>query len=230
MLQCIIADDEPIARQILEKYIEALPNLEVVAVCKNAFEVIAVLQEQPIDILFLDINMPKLSGLSLLKTIQQRPAVIITTAYPEYAIEGFELAVTDYVLKPFSLERFMQAVHKVTQKPEPVVLRATEVKEEAVSSVFVKSDKKIIKINFDDIHYVEAYGNYIKIYTDQMVLTPQTLSDFLEKLPNNFLRIHKSFVINFKELKLIDGNQVVLENDAKLPIGKSYKKAVLDRI
>ncbi len=162
--------------------------------------------------------------------MQQKPAVIITTAYPEYAIEGFELAVTDYVLKPFSLERFMQAVNKVTQKPEPVVLHAIEVKEQAVSSVFVKSDKKIIKINFDDIHYVEAYGNYIKIYTDQMVLTQQTLSDFLEKLPSNFLRIHKSFVINFKELKLIDGNEIVLENEVKLPIGKSYKKAVLDRI
>lgn len=228
-LQCIIADDEPIARQILEKYVEALPNVEVVATCKNAFEVMEVLQEKHIDILFLDINMPKLSGLSLLKTMQQQPSVIITTAYPEYAIEGFELSVTDYLLKPFSLERFLQAVNKVTQKQEVATQTIIEVKEEA-TAVFVKSDKKIIKINFADIHHIEAYGNYIKIFAEQMILTPQTLSDFLEKLPASFVRIHKSYVINFNKLKLIDGNQIVLNNDSKLPLGKSYKKDVMKRI
>ncbi len=229
-LQCIIADDEPIARQILEKYIGAIPNLEIVASCKNALEVIAVLQENPIDILFLDINMPKLTGLSLLKTLQQKPNVIITTAYPEYAVEGFELSVTDYLLKPFSFERFLQAVNKVQQKPQAVTSAATEAKETKPTSVFVKSDKKLIKLDFDAISHIEAYGNYIKVYTDHMVLTPQTLSDFLEKLPDHFLRIHKSFVINFNYLKLLDGNQVLLQNDIKLPIGKSYRKAVLDRL
>ncbi len=206
ILQCIIADDEPIARQILENYIEALPNLEIVASCKNAFEVLEILQKRDVDILFLDINMPKLSGLSLLKTMQQKPNVIITTAYAEYAIEGFELAVTDYLLKPFSLERFLQAVLKVQQNLDKTKETILLEKEQVAASIFVKSDKKIIKLNFDDINYIEAYGNYIKIYTHKMVLTPQTLSDFLEKLPNNFLRTHKSFVINFNKLKLIDGN------------------------
>ncbi|PQB06898.1 DNA-binding response regulator [Polaribacter filamentus] len=229
-LQCIIADDEPIARQILENYIEEIPNLELIASCKNAFEVMEVLQEKPVDILFLDINMPKLSGLSLLKTMQQKQNVIITTAYPEFAVEGFELSVTDYLLKPFSLERFLQAVNKVQHKPV-IKLETTEgVKEEISKSIFVKSDKKIIKINFEEICHIEAYGNFIKIFTDKMILTSQTLSDFLEKLPNSFMRIHKSFVINFNELKLIDGNQIVLQNDTKLPIGKSYRKAVLDKI
>lgn len=116
VLKCIIADDEPIARQILENYIQEIPNLELTASCKNAFEVMGVLQEKHIDILFLDINMPKLSGLSLLKTMQQRPNVIITTAYAEYALEGFELSVIDYLLKPFSLERFIQAVFKDATK------------------------------------------------------------------------------------------------------------------
>lgn len=224
-LQCVIADDEPIARQILEGYISEIPNLELVASAKNAFEVMEILQEHHVDILFLDINMPKLSGLGLLKTLQQKPEVIITTAYAEHAVEGFELSVTDYLLKPFSLERFLQAILKVQQK-SVISANTGEVK----TSLFVKSDKKIIKIDVDEIQYIEAYGNYIKIFTEKMTLTPQTLSDFLDKLPHDFIRIHKSFVINFNTLKLIDGNQIVLQSGAKLPIGKSYKKAVLDRI
>ncbi|WP_109301055.1 LytTR family DNA-binding domain-containing protein [Aquimarina sp. AU474] len=231
ILQCIIADDEPIARQILENYIQSIPNLELVASCKNAFEVMEILQKETVDILFLDINMPKLSGLSLLKTLQTKPNVIITTAYPEHAVEGFALSVTDYLLKPFSLERFIQAVLKVQQNKEVVRQEITTIEEkEVIKSIFIKSDKKILKLNFDDIFYVEAYGNYIKIYTDNMVLTPQTLSDFLSKIPDSFLRIHKSFVINFDHLKLIDGNQIILQNETKLPIGKSYRKDVLDKI
>lgn len=229
-LQCIIADDEPIARQILENYIQAIPNLKIIASCKNAFEVLEILQTKTVDILFLDINMPKLSGLSLLKTMQQKPSVIITTAYPEYAIEGFELSVTDYLLKPFSLERFLQAVNKVPQKEVSKPETTTIPKQEIPQSIFVKSDKKIIKIDFDQINHIEAYGNYIKIFTDIMILTPQTLTEFLEKLPNHFIRIHKSCIINFNQLKLIDGNQVVLQNNTKLQIGKSYRKSVLDNI
>ncbi|WP_299523265.1 LytTR family DNA-binding domain-containing protein [Winogradskyella sp.] len=229
-LKCIIADDEPIARQILENYIADTPNLELVRICKNAFEVIELLQEQQADILFLDINMPKLSGLALLKTLKQRPNVVITTAYTEYAVEGFDLAVTDYLLKPFSLERFLRAVLKVREQisQKGIVQYSNHDNEE--TSIFVKSDKKIIKIEFNMISYIEAYGNYIKIYTNHMILTPQTLSDFLKKLPNHFLRIHKSYIINFNHVELIEGNQIILQDDIKLPIGKSYKKAVLNRI
>lgn len=230
-LRCIIADDEPIARQILENYISEMSNLHIVASCKNAFEVMDVLQQESVDILFLDINMPKISGLSLLKTIQQKPNVIITTAYPEYAVEGFELSVTDYLLKPFSLERFLQAVLKVQEKlkaQQPTIAVVDTV--DVATSIFVKSDKKIVKLDFDTINHIEAYGNYIKIYTDTMVLVPQTLSEFLDKLPEHFLRVHKSFVINFDQLKMIDGNQIILENNTKVPIGKSYRKGVLDRV
>lgn len=229
-LKCVIADDEPIARQILESYIKELPNLQLVSSCKNSFEVMIVLQEKEIDLLFLDINMPKLSGLSLLKTLQQKPSVIITTAYPEYAIEGFELSVTDYLLKPFSFERFFQAVLKVNKtnviKSEVVSIN----KEVESSSIFVKSDKKIIKLNFNEINYIEAYGNYIKIYTDKRILTPQTLTDFLKKIPSNFIRIHKSFAVNFNKIEMIDGNQIVLQNNFKLAIGKSYRKKLLQII
>ncbi|WP_299107292.1 LytTR family DNA-binding domain-containing protein [uncultured Tenacibaculum sp.] len=229
VLRCLLADDEPIARQILENYIEDIPNLELIASCKNAFEVMEVLEKETIDVMFLDINMPKLSGISLLKSIKDRPEVIITTAYPEYAIEGFELSVTDYLLKPFSLERFLQAVTKVRKK--------TMVTQPSISpvapkeqSLFVKSDKKTIKLNLEEITHVEAYGNYIKIFTDEMILTPLTLSEFLEKLSDDFIRIHKSYVVNFYYLKLIDGNQFVLRNNVKLPIGKSYRKLVSEKI
>lgn len=229
-LKCIIADDEPIARQILENYVADIPYLSLVASCANAFEVMEVLQQDTVDILFLDINMPKLSGLSLLKTILQKPNIIITTAYPEYAVEGFELSVTDYLLKPFSFERFLKAISKVQQLAQSNLTPPKTAEEDTIKTLFVKSDKKIIKLALKEITHIEAYGNYIKIFTDTMVLTPQTLTEFLEKLPNNFLRIHKSFAINFHQLKLIDGNQIVLQNETQLPIGKSYRKIILDRI
>ncbi|MFK7814449.1 MAG: LytR/AlgR family response regulator transcription factor [Maribacter sp.] len=229
-LNCVIADDEPIARQILENYINDVPNLNLIASCKNAFEVMEILQKESIDLLFLDINMPKLSGLSLLKTMQKGPKVIITTAYPEYAVEGFELAVTDYLLKPFSLERFIKAVLKVRKEDSTVSEIHTNIKEDPAKTIFVKSDKKILRLNLEVITHIEAYGNYIKIHEDKMVLTPQTLSEFLEKLPMQFLRVHKSFVVNIDHLKLIDGNQIVLNNDTKLTIGKSYRKAIMSYI
>lgn len=230
-LKCLIADDEPIARQILESYINDIPYLELASSCKNAFEVMEVLQKQRVDLLFLDINMPKLSGISLLKSLREKPEVIITTAYPEYAVEGFELSVTDYLLKPFSIERFLQAVMKVQQKFETSIqkIETTTITPEE-KFVFVKSDKKIIKLNFDAIFHIEAYGNYIKIFTNEMILTPQTLSDFIEKLSDDFVRIHKSYVINFQHLKLIDGNQITLQNNTKLPIGKSFRKDILIKI
>lgn len=229
-IACIIADDEPIARQILEGYIKEIPYLKITASCKNAFEVMEVLQREEIDLLFLDINMPKLTGLSLLKTLRQKPNVIITTAYPEYAVEGFELEVVDYLLKPFSLERFLQAVMKVRKK-DTALLQATVAPAEQTDPVlFIKSDKKIIRLPMNTIRYVEAYGNYIKIYAPQMLLTAQTLTEFLGKLPSQYLRAHKSFVVNFDYLKLIDGNQIVLQDDTKLSIGKSYRKKVLEYI
>lgn len=231
-LKCVLADDEPIARQILEKYIGEMASLELVASCKNAFEVMDVLQSHAVDILFLDINMPKLSGISLLKTMDKRPDVIITTAYSEYAVDGFELAVTDYLLKPFSFERFLKAVMKVQHKKSissPIMVSAPESEPES-SSIFVKSDKRIIKLNFDEINYIEAYGNYIKIYAESLIISPHTLSDFLSKLSSTFMRVHKSYVINFEKLKMIDGNQIVLLSGEKIPIGKSYRKLVFEKV
>ncbi|AZQ58112.1 response regulator transcription factor [Maribacter sp. MJ134] len=228
-LQCIIADDEPIARQILERYIEEVPHLELIGSCKDAFEVMEMSQKRAVDLLFLDINMPKLSGLSLLKTMRNKPEVIITTAYAAYAVEGFELEVRDYLLKPFSFERFYQAVLKVQKEEQPSNINQVTVKE-SPDFIFVKSDKKIIKLMLSEISHIEAYGNYVKIYTDTRILSAHTLTDFLKKLSDDFIRIHKSYVINFNHLRLIDGNQIILENELKFPIGKSYRKAILDKI
>ncbi len=227
-LTCITADDEPIARKILENYIAEIPYLEHIASCKNAFEVMDLLKEKSVDILFLDINMPKLSGISLVKTIIDRPYVVITSAYSDYAVESFELNVVDYLLKPFSLERFLQAVLKV-QKQINLNINDLEEDKKKPKSIFVKSEKKIIKLNHSEINYIEAYGNYIKIHTEQMTLVPQTLTDCLKKLPSPFIRIHKSYAINFNKLKLIDGNQLILINGIKLPIGKFYRTQLLNK-
>lgn len=228
MMNCLVVDDEPIARQILENYIGQVPHLALVKSCGNAFEAIEYLSTNPIDIMFLDINMPKLSGLNLLKTIKIKPFVILTTAYSEYAVEGFELSVTDYLLKPFSFERFLQAVLKVpsAEKSEKQINASKEV----AKYIFVKSEKTLLKLDFDDIMYVEAYGNYLKIHCQKVLLTPQTLSTFYEQLPTNFIRIHKSFIINFDALKGVEGNQVIMKNEVRLPIGKSYKSDVFNRM
>lgn len=230
-MRCVIADDEPIARQILERYIQEVSTLELVGMCKNAFEVIELLQRESVDLLFLDINMPKLNGISLLKTLKHPPNVVITTAYPEYALDGFELDVRDYLLKPFSLERFLQAVFKVQKSMQTTTVIPTNVAANITNKqedyLFVKSDKKIIKLYLADVQYIEAYGNYIKIHADEMILVGQSLSDFASKLSDQFIRIHKSYIINFDQLKLVDGNQLLLSGRAKLPIGKSYRKALL---
>jgi DNA-binding LytR/AlgR family response regulator len=229
-LRCIVADDEPIARQILERYLQGVPGLTLIASCKDAFEVLEVLDKEEVDLLFLDINMPKLSGLSLLKTMKIRPEVIITTAYPEHALEGFELDVVDYLVKPFAFERFFQAVQKVNKRSIPTKQQIRVEGEKKANAIFVKSDKKLVKVYFDEIQYVEAYGNYVKIHTTTRILVPMTLTEFLTKLPDNFIRIHKSTLLNFDKLTLLDGNQVSLENGEKLVVGKSYRKALLARI
>ncbi|MEM6633834.1 MAG: LytTR family DNA-binding domain-containing protein [Bacteroidota bacterium] len=237
-IRCIIADDEPIARQIVEQYMSQLPQLELIGACANAFEVLEMLQQQPVDLLFLDINMPNFSGISLIRSLQQRPEIILTTAYPEFALEGFELAVADYLLKPFSLERFIMAVNKVRAKlstkpdlPPAPTSHDSHFQKEIPTHITLKVDKKWIRCPLSDIYYIEAYGNYIKIHlSDTYLLVSQTLTDFLSRLPQkDFLRVHKSYVIHFKYLTALEGNTVFLEK-AKLPVGKTFKESVLKRI
>ncbi len=232
-IRCLVADDEPIARQIVVGYIEQIPHLELVGTCKDAFEVMDVLRKEEVDLLFLDINMPKLSGLSLLRSLTKRPKVILTTAYREYALEGFELSVTDYLLKPFSLERFLQAVQKVegNQQPAPTVVTTAPAAPPSIEHLFVKVERQMIKVMLEDIRYVSAYGNYIKIHLpEETLLSLQTLGQFLQRLPaKDFLQIHKSHLINFRHLEALEGNRVKIGKDW-LAIGKAYRTPLMERM
>jgi len=223
-INCIIVDDEPIARDILKTYIEQIPYLTLVADCEDAFDAMQVLKTKDIDLIILDINMPRLTGFEMLRSLKKYPAVIITSAYPEYALEGFELSVTDYLLKPFSFPRFVQATEKVVNKTNETPLAA---KDEDLF-LMIKSDKKLTKVFFDDISYIEAYGNYIFIYTShERVMSKQTLTQFEQQLPpSKFTRIHKSYIASLKAIKYLEGNEVSISGK-KLPVGKVYRENLM---
>jgi len=232
VVNCLIADDEPIAREIIQNYCAHLPNLKVVASCSNALEAKAAMQQQTVDILFLDINMPVLDGISFLKTIQHKPQVIFTTAYKEYALNAFDLAAVDYLLKPFSLERFIVAVDKALErinKPSAVIQYQSE--EKAESDLFIKTDSKIYRLACKDIIYAEANGNYTKIVTKQQTLTAGiTFTSFEQQLPSSiFIRVHRSFIINKSFISHIEGNRVFV-NAIEIPIGHNYKEVFLKEL
>jgi len=229
-LNCLIVDDEPIARDILRTYISQVPYLKLAGECSDAFEAMLVINRQPVDLIILDINMPRLSGLDMLRTLKKYPAIIITSAYPEYALEGFELSVTDYLLKPFSFPRLVQATEKVlaAANHSSSSVASTGEKEDFL---MVKSDKKLTKVFFNEIIYVEAYGNYIFIYRDQdRIMSKQTLTQFEEQLPGSrFVRIHKSYIISLQSVKFLEGNEVSV-GTKKLPVGKVYKDDLLKKL
>ena len=227
-ITCIIVDDEPIARGILKTYVEQIPYLTLLASCEDAFEAMQVLNQKEIDLIILDINMPRLTGFEMLRSLKKYPAVIITSAYPEYALEGFELSVTDYLLKPFSFPRFVQATEKaLNRNNDSTATNKTTVHDE--DFLIVKSDKKLTKIFLEEIEYVEAYGNYIFIYRNSgdRIMSKQTLIQFEEQLPaHKFIRIHKSYLLSLKAVKYLEGNEVALDS-RKLPVGKVYRENLL---
>lgn len=226
-IRCIAVDDEPLSLKIIEKYAAVLPRLDLLATCNNAFEAMDCLRRMPVDLMFLDINMPKLSGISLMKSLDNPPLVIFTTAYPEFAVDGFELEAVDYLLKPFSLERFIKAVNRAADKrfaPKP----ADEPRPEFL---LVKADKKLYKVDFQDIIYLEAYGDYVKIFTkEKMLLTKERLNTVEQQLPpERFVRIHRSFVISLAAIEFIEGNSVKVGKE-KLPVSENLKDALLEKL
>ncbi len=238
-INCIIVDDEPLAQRVIEKFLEDLPNFKVLAKCNNAFEAMDAINNQVVDLMFLDINMPKLTGLSFLKSLKNPPLVIITTAYSEYAIEGYELDVVDYLKKPFSFERFFKAIQKVQErlKKRDIPLVASnalpdespiEIYSDLSTSnfIFVKANKKNYRVDIDDIYFIEALGDYIKIHTsNQVLVTYQSMKKIESVLPSTiFVRIHKSFIVSVNKIKSVEGNMVEVKNE-KLSIGNSYKQA-----
>jgi DNA-binding LytR/AlgR family response regulator len=224
--KCIIIEDEPLAQNILKKYIADHPSLEIVSVCGDALEAQSILSHQKIELVFLDINLPKLSGINFIKTLLHPPLIIFTTAYPEFAVEGFELNAVDYLLKPFSFERFLRAVNKALEKLNAQLTRDTNSKK--TSFVFLKADKKIHKVDLDTIFYIEAIGDYMKVVTDNgQLIVNETMKKLQEDLPSDsFIRVHKSFIISRNKIKFIEGNYIQVE-DKSIPIGATYRNEVL---
>lgn len=232
VVNCIIVDDEPIAREILENHLLKIKAINVVATCKNAIEAFNELNSNAIDLIFLDINMPEISGLSFAKSINKNIKVIFTTAYREYAIEGFDLQAVDYLLKPISFERLLQAVNKYFDESISVHTESTsEIIQEKSDFIFVRSDRKMIKINFSDINYVESFSDYIKIHIpNKIIITRETITSIEAKLPkSNFIRIHRSFIASLDKIDSFTNEFVEVKNKA-LPISRSYKKDVLHRL
>ncbi|HEY4195598.1 MAG TPA: LytTR family DNA-binding domain-containing protein [Mucilaginibacter sp.] len=228
MINCLVVDDEPIARSGMLEYIEQVDFLHAVAVCKNAIEASTALQNHHVDLVFLDIQMPKITGIDFLKNLTDPPFVIFTTAFPEYAIEGYELNILDYLLKPISFERFFKAVVKA-QAHLNLRLRQDDIT--ASPYFFVKSNQKLEKIFIDDILYLEALSNYVILYTkNKKHIIYMSFKGIESQLPKNlFLKIHKSFIVAVNAIQTIDNNEIVL-GDHILPISKSYRSLVMDRV
>jgi len=226
-LKALIIDDEPLAHLVVQEYAKEIPFLEIVGQCHLAIDAIKVLKEQSIDLLFLDINMPKLTGLEFLRTLKVTPKVIITSAYPEFALESYDLDVSDYLLKPYRFDRFLKAVNKVQEQYqlEQTAVTPTETSSVEDQQLFIKSDKRLINISLSEIYYLESYGNYVKVWLEkEFHLTPKTLTHFEELLsPSDFFRIHKSFILNRKFIDYVEGNFVVMKNGKQLTIGKTQR-------
>lgn len=217
-INCVIVDDEPIAREIISNYIDKLPNLQLINSCKNVKDAIEIFHKNKVDLFFLDINMPEISGISFAKIIGQKSKVIFTTAYRDFAVDGFNLNAVDYLLKPISFERFAEAIEKLSE------ITLSENKK----FIFVRSERKMVKINFDDILYIESLSDYVKIYLrDKRIVTRENISTLEEILPpQNFIRIHRSYIVSLAKIQSYT-NETVEVNKKELPISRSYKSAVL---
>jgi two-component system, LytTR family, response regulator len=230
-IKCIVVDDEPMAREILVSFIEKVSNLELIKSCKNALEAFEVINSQKVDLLFLDINMPEVSGLSLAKMIGKESKVIFTTAYRDYAVEGFNLKAVDYLLKPIAFDRFLEAVNTFFD----TISIEEKTKEESynVNSdfFFVRSERKMVKINFDDILYIESLSDYIKISIhDKVIVTRETITNVEAKLPSQqFLRVHRSYIVSLKSIDSYT-NELVEVNQKAIPISRKYKDIVLKKL
>lgn len=224
-LKCIITDDEPIARKGLQSYVERIDFLELVGVCEDAIQLNNQLKSQQADLLFLDIEMPYMTGIELLNSLSNPPKVIITSAYAEYAIKGYDLEVSDYLLKPISFDRFLKAVNKVYDQ---LISSQTPVVRDYL---FVKTSLKLEKIRFNDMRFIEGVENYVAIYTsDGKIITHTTLRTILQKLPpERFVQVHKSYLVNIDKIDSIEGNLLGIGKN-KIPLSRTYKETALEII
>ena len=238
-IKCLVVDDEELARKLLETFIGRMPHLELAGSCKNPLEAMQSLQEQEVDLLFLDIQMPELTGIEFLKTMTNKPLVIFTTAYPEYALEGYQLDVIDYLLKPFGFDRFVQAVNKASElirlkkaASQNIPANTPEEREEDQKDyLLVKSEHKVHKLFYKDIRYIQSMREYVAYYTQEgRILSLNSLKKLeVELPPNQFIRIHKSYIVSIPKVSTLEGNMVHVGKD-KLPIGANYREEVMRRI
>ncbi len=232
--KCIIVDDEPLARSLIRNYISKLENFEIVAECSDAMKALQELHDKKIDIMFMDIQMPQITGIEFLKILKNQPKVIITTAFREYAVEGFELDVVDYLLKPFTFERFLKAINKFyqeTQEQAVVKFPVSDGFQKEEQFIYVKENKRLIKVNLDDILFIEGLSEYVQIYTDKKkMVTKLSMTSLEEKLPSEgFLRIHKSFIVSLSRIEAFTASTIEVPGK-ELPIGRSYKNSVLSTL
>jgi len=223
-LNCIIVDDEPVSQDILKKYVVDTPTLKLLQVCNNAFKASKVLMQHKIDLIFLDINMPLLSGMKFYKSLSNPPYVIFTTAYPEFAAEGFEVDAVDYLLKPFPFDRFLKAVNRAIDR-----IGKQEKQNATGEYILLKADKKLHKVNLSDISHLEALGDYVKVfYNSTFILVHDTLQNLTDQLTDKeFIRIHKSYVISTVNISYVEGNQVKI-GELEIPIGRKYKDDLME--
>lgn len=229
MIKCIIVEDELLAQQVIQSHLKNTNQLELVAVCNNAIEAKDALSKNEVDLIFLDIQLPGMTGLNFLRTVQDPPLIVLTTAYTEYALESYDFNVIDYLLKPISLDRFNKAISKITSGR--VFPKLTNTKDDSPDHLFIKSGSKFFKVNLSDIIYIQSMKDYLKIYTkDHKLITHQTMGDMEKILPSKqFIRVHKSYMVAIASIKIIYGNTVELEQ-AVIPIGNIYKNNVMNLV
>jgi two-component system, LytTR family, response regulator LytT len=225
-IKCIAIDDEPLAVKKIATYIEKIPFLELVAECRSAFEAMTVMQTNSIQLLFIDINMPDLNGMEFVKSLTDRPYVVFTTAYSDYAVEGFQVEAVDYLLKPITFNNFLKATNKVKNLIELTANKQKESIDTTSKHLFVRSEYKLIRIELDDIKYIESQHEYIKINSvrGEPVMTQLSLKAIEEQLPaDRFMRVHRSFIVSLKRISLIDRNRIVFDGNVFIPISEQYR-------
>lgn len=228
-VKCLIIDDEPPARDVLRRYVEQLPMLQFCGECGNAIEALTLLQHHSIDLLFLDIRMPQISGIDFLKTLKHAPKVIFTTAYSEYALEGYELDIVDYLMKPVRFDRFLKAVNKAFPLQDIKQVKTEPVKEKGGEAfVYFRADRKMVKVLLNDILYIESMKDYVKVFThNATIITKQPISSVESMLPENkFIRTHRSFIVSVDKIRSFT-NELLEVGKTEVPIGKLYRNSVL---
>ena len=239
MIRCLAIDDEPLALQQIVAYIGKVPFLELAAQCQSALEARQFLEQDTVDAIFCDINMPDLNGMDFIKSLTVPPLVVFTTAYSEYAVEGFRVNAVDYLLKPFGLQDFQRAANRLKERltPSPLSPQTSAITPQTSSlipqtsslkddTIFLKTEYRIVKVNISDIRYVEAMSEYLKVYLQgeaKPIVTLLSMKKMEERLPDNFMRIHRSYIVNLNMIQEVNKNRVIMDADTYLPIGDMYK-------